>query len=110
MGVAKKILLDQKEWWNLIPDQSVFTDCIDSDSVMNVAARSSGGEWVLAYLGSNVTVTINMEKISAGSTVKTSWTDPINGAKIAIGSFANTGTRSFVTPSGWEDAVLLLEV
>ena len=77
---------------------------------MNVAARSSGGEWVLAYLGSNVTVTINMEKISAGSTVKTSWIDPADGARTATGSFTNTGTRTFVTPSGWEDAVLLLEV
>ena len=77
---------------------------------MNVAARSSTGDWVLAYLGSSVTATINMGKISAGNMVKVSWIDPTTGAKSEIGSFTNTGTRSFTTPGGWEDAVLLLEV
>jgi hypothetical protein len=119
MGILKRILLDQKEWWNLVPDQSVFTDCGNIGSptarkekknrIMNVAACSATGEWVLAYLGSSITVTIEMGKISAGNMVKASWINPTTGARTAIGSFTNTGTRSFVTPGGWEDAVLLLE-
>jgi len=110
MGVLKRILLGQKEWWNLVPDQSVFAECGNSHHTLSVAACSSTGEWILAYLGNNATITINMEKITAGNMVKSSWIDPTTGARNEIGRFANTGTQSFMTPSGWEDAVLLLEV
>ena len=109
MGVVRKIFLDQKGWWNLVPDQTVFTDLGNSNHTLNVAARSATGQWILAYLGSSITVKIRMGKIS-GNMVKASWIDPTTGARTAIGSSTNTGTRSFTTPSGWKDAVLLLEV
>lgn len=119
MGVVKKILQAQKEWWNLVPDPSVFAECSNVESPTarkekknrprNVAACCSTGEWILAYLDRNVTVTINLEKLSF-SKVKASWISPTNGARNAIGSFTETGTKSFVMPSGWEDALLLVEV
>jgi len=50
-----------------------------------------------------------MNKITAGNEVEASWLDARTGTQIRIGRFPNTGIRSFSTPVGWEDAVLLLE-
>jgi hypothetical protein len=63
----------------------------------------------MAYLSSQTTVSINMNKITAGSEVDASWVDARTGTQAKIGIFPNTGIRSFSTPVGWEDAVLLLE-
>lgn len=76
---------------------------------LNAAAPSSAGDWVLAYLSGDTTVSIRMDKITAGDTVEASWFDPTTGAKTSIGSFTNRGVQSFSTPAGWEDAILLLE-
>ncbi len=37
------------------------------------------------------------------------WVDPITGDSRAVGQQANTGVKSFTTPTGWEDAILILE-
>jgi hypothetical protein len=110
IGVYRDIITGCREWWNCIPEQSIFASGENSGITLNVAARSAAGDWVLAYLSSHTTVSIQMDKITAGNTVKASWLDPTTGAKTPIGSFPNTGTRSFSTPTGWKDAVLLLEI
>ena len=108
MGVLKGIFT-ALEWWNLTPDQSVFASREDPDKPSNMAARSRTGNWVMAYLSSPTEVSIRMDKITAGGVVGASWVDPRTGKQTEIGSFPNRGTRSFSTPDGWEDAVLLLE-
>ena len=114
MGVYRNVITACREWWNWIPDQSVFASGEGRDtacrvSTLNVAARSAAGDWVLVYLSSSITVSIKMDKITAGNMVEASWIDPTTGAKTRIGSFTNSGVQSFSTPNGWEDAVLLLE-
>jgi hypothetical protein len=47
-----------------------------------------------------------MNKLSG--TVQAAWVDPRTGEQKAIGSARNSGVRSFTTPAGWEDAVLVL--
>jgi hypothetical protein len=108
MGVLKKIFT-AREWWNLVPDQAIFADQKSQNTVLNTAVSSKSGDWAMAYLSSQTTVSINMNKITAGSEVDASWLDPRTGTQTRIGSFPNTGIRSFSTPVGWEDAVLLLE-
>jgi len=108
MGVLKKLFTDL-QWWNLIPDQSVFADQESSGGTLNTAARSSCGDWIMAYLSSATKVSIEMSKITASDTVEASWVNPATGTKTRIGNFPNTGTRLFSTPDGWEDAILLLE-
>jgi hypothetical protein len=98
-----------RDWWNLVPDQSVFASGAGTGASMNTAARSSKGEWVMAYLSGQRTVSIAMGKVTASSTVDAYWIDPRSGAKTVIGNFPNTGARSFTTPQGWEDALLVLE-
>ena len=62
----------------------------------------------MVYLGSRASFSINMDKL-AGAKVDARWIDPKTGNSTAAGSFSNTGTQSFSTPEGWEDAILILE-
>ena len=110
MGVLKKIFLARKEWWYLIPDQSIFTSGGQtSGKVLNLSARHKNGKWVMVYLGSKTAFSINMNKITSGNKVKAFWIDPKGGDSVPIGSFPNTIVRSFSTPDEWEDAILILE-
>ncbi len=110
MGVLKKIFLGRKEWWYLVPDQSIFASGGQTGGdVLNLAAHHKNGEWIMAYLGSKSSFSINMNKITAESKVNAFWIDPKNGDSVPIGSFSNTAVRSFSTPDEWEDAILILE-
>ncbi len=110
MGVLKKIFLGRKEWWYLVPDQSIFASGGQtSGDVLNLAARHKNGEWIMVYLGTKSSFSIKMNKITTGSKVNAFWIDPKNGDSVPIGSFSNTAVRSFSTPDEWEDAILILE-
>ncbi|MBM3242440.1 DUF4038 domain-containing protein [Candidatus Poribacteria bacterium] len=108
MGVLKKIFT-AREWWNLVPNQSIFAGQESQNTMLNTAVQSQSGDWAMAYLSSQTSVSINLNKITAGSEVEASWLDPRTGTQTRIGNFPNTGIRSFSTPVGWEDAVLRLE-
>ena len=109
MGVLKKIFLAREEWWNLVPDQTIFaTGGNTSGKVLNLAARHKDGKWVMVYLGSKSSFSVNMNKI-ASAKVGAFWVDPKTGDSVAIGTFPNSGVQSFSTPAEWEDALLMLE-
>jgi predicted NodU family carbamoyl transferase len=77
--------------------------------VLNLAARHKDGQWVMLYLGSNASFSVNLNKLAASKVVKALWIDPRTGqAGPAVGA-ANNGVESFSMPEGSEDAVLLLE-
>jgi len=110
LGTLKKIFLDRNEWWHLVPDQSVFaTGGNTSGQILNLAARHKDGRWIMVYLGSKASFSINMNKLASGNSVKPSWVDPRNGKPTSIEAVARTGVQSFTTPTGWEDALLILE-
>jgi hypothetical protein len=110
MSILRKIFRDREEWWNLVPDQSVFASGGQTKGdILNLAARHKNGKWVLAYFGSSTTFSINMNKITESKTVKGTWIDPSTGKTVLIGNFSNKGVQSFITPNGWEDSVLVLE-
>jgi len=110
LTLLKKIFLDRKEWWHLVPDQSIFASGGNSDGkVLNLAARHKDGQWVMVYLGSKASVSINLNKITTGGKAKAFWIDPRTGESVALGRFSNTGVKAFSTPDDWEDALLVLE-
>jgi len=109
MGILKRIFLDREEWWNLVPDQSIFASGGNTGGrVLNLAARHKDGKWVMVYLGSKSAFSINMNKI-ATARVSAFWIDPKTGDSVPIGTFSNVGVQSFSTPAKWEDALLMLE-
>ncbi len=109
MKVYRDIITSCPEWWNWIPDQTIFASGAGSGLTLNTAARSKTGDWILAYISSKTTVSIKMDKITAGSNVEAQWISPVDGKRIRIGKFKNTGNHDFATPDGWEDAVLFLK-
>ena len=110
MGILKKAFLGRKEWWYLVPDQTVFASGGKTDGdVLNLAARHKDGLWVMAYLGTKASFSIDMGKFGGGKRAAALWIDPRTGRSVKIGTLPNTGVREFSTPEGWEDALLILE-
>jgi hypothetical protein len=116
MGILKQVFLDRHEWWRLVPDQSLFADGgTTTGRVLNLAARHEDGLWAIAYLGGATSVRINMDRVAGGRGgrggrgTRAFWLDPRTGAATERGHVPNGGVESFHTPSGWEDALLILE-
>jgi hypothetical protein len=109
LGILKKVLTARQEWWLLVPDQSVFASGGRTEGdVLHLAARHQDGKWALLYLADKASFAVNLSKITAAK-VNVSWLDPRTGEAVPLKQEANTGTRTFSTPDGWEDALLLLE-
>ena len=110
LGILKEIFLEREEWWNLVPDQTVFAGGGNTHGqVLNLAARHKAGKWVMVYLGGAACFSVNMDRITGGNPVKGFWVDPVSGEKTEIGTLSNAAVQSFSTPDGWEDALLVLE-
>jgi hypothetical protein len=109
MGLLRKILEARSEWWLLVPDQSVFASGGRTEGdVLHLAARHQDGKWALLYLADKASFSVNLSNITAAK-VNVSWLDPRTGAAVPLKQETNTGTKTFSTPDGWEDALLLLE-
>ena len=97
-------------WYDLVPDYS-HTVLVNGygnlyDSSYVGCARTVDGSYVVAYLPTQSTVTIDMSQIST-SQVTAQWFNPSTAAYTTIGIYSNTGTRNF-TPPASGDWVLLL--
>ena len=109
LQVFREVVTSCDEWWNMVPDQSIFASGARSGYELNTAARSGTGRWMLAYLSEPATVTVGLGAVDAGSRARAHWIDPTNGERTPIGTFAARSTQVFTSPRGWEDAVLLAE-
>jgi len=123
LRILKKVFSDRKEWWDLVPDQTIFAaGGSNSGTILNLAARHKNGQWIMAYLGgtsnyqrimkylgNKASVSIYMNKITAGTKVNAAWIDPRTGRSVTAGRYANAGVQTFSIPDGWEDALLILE-
>jgi hypothetical protein len=126
LGILKKIFLGRKEWWQLIPDQTVLAAGGNTNGrVLTLSARHKDGKWIMIYWGGKETgsvyqrlkalfagessVSVQMDKLTASTTVDASWIDPRTGEAVSAGRFINRGVQSFPVPLGWEDAILVLE-
>jgi hypothetical protein len=111
LGLLKTIILARKEWWHLIPDQTVLESGGKSDGqILNLAARHKDGQWIMVYLGGKASVTVLLSKLAAGNgPVAATLVDPRTGETTAISDVVGSGARPFSTPDGWEDALLILE-
>ncbi len=110
MKVLKKVFQGRKEWWSLVPDQTIFASGGETDGdVLNLAARHKDGHWIMAYLGTKATFSIHMNKFAGAKKANALWIDPKTGDATPIGTIPNSGVKQFSTPEGWEDALLILE-
>lgn len=109
MRLLRKAFTDRKEWWFLVPDQSILASGGQTEGrVLTLSARHKDGKWALVYCGAAAAFSVNRSKLS-GPIANAFWFDPRNGQSVSIGALENTGVQTFATPSGWEDALLVLE-
>lgn len=76
-----------------------------------VAARTSDGQTIIAYIpsGNRSTIAIDMAKISdPQSLAQCWWFNPRDGSDTLIGSFGTNGSRDFTAPDG-DDWVLVID-
>ncbi len=110
LGILKKVFLERKQWWYLVPDQTVFASGGNTNGqVLNLAARHKDGRWIMAYLGSKASFSINVNKLAPNRAIKAQWVDPRTGESMKLDGIARSGAERFSTPDGWEDALLILE-
>jgi hypothetical protein len=110
MGRLKKIFQERKEWWLLVPDQSILaTGGETRGDLLHLAARHQDGKWVMVYLADKASFSVQMDKL-ADDNASALWINPKTGDATPIGRLSNKGVKAFSTPDGWEDALLVLEI
>jgi len=128
VGVAQFVIWDRffstLPWQDLVPDQdrTVVTTGLGtlgdlqtrvSKSDFCTASRTPDGSFVVAYMPTARTITVNLATLKAPAHAR--WFDPTNGTYTTIpgGPFVNAGTRQFTPPGnngdGDSDWVLLLD-
>jgi hypothetical protein len=108
MTILKNLFTSFK-WWNLIPDQSIFSNGAGSSKSLNAAACSCDGELIIAYLSSPAPVCLELGKLTASPSAQARWFDPQSGQDHLIGVFPTTTSQTFNPPDGSEDQVLIIE-
>jgi hypothetical protein len=110
LGLLKKVFLEREEWWRLVPDQSILVKGGNtSGQILNLSARHQDGRWIMAYLGSKASFSVDMNKLASGNTARALWIDPRNGTRAPAGAITTSGAQPFKTPEGWEDALLIID-
>jgi hypothetical protein len=111
-----RALLESRPFLTRVPDASIVVPAAVPTAVPGegrfrlVATRDSDGSYAMVYAPASRPFQVRMDAI-VGTRVKAWWFDPRTGAAAAIGTFANTGTRTFSPPSPGEhlDWVLVLD-
>jgi CubicO group peptidase (beta-lactamase class C family) len=110
LGILRKTFEGLPEWWNLVPDQDIFAEGGNTQGqILNLTARHKDGKWVMVYLAAKAEVSIKLDKLTPAGRVSATWVDPRDGRRESLGRLSSSGTHSFATPEGWEDALLILE-
>jgi hypothetical protein len=118
MGIFRKIT-GWREWWKMVPDQSIFADGVSCERTLNTAVRAEDSSWAMIYLSSQCHVQLYLERILTKS-VKITWVNPQTGEEKDGGVYPTgncTGKAfpdgfirtPFTVPAYWEDAVIILD-
>ena len=111
MGILKKVFLARHQWWQLTPDQELLVSGGRTDGqIVNLAARHAEGRWAIVYAAGPSRFSVAMDRLGPGAECVASWVDPRTGAYSEPNRYANSGVQQFVTPDGWEDSLLVLDV
>lgn len=111
-----RLLMESRPYFSRIPDNSVIVAETVTTSVPGagayrfVATRDQAGTYAMVYVPVGRKFSVKMDVIK-GKEVAAWWYNPRNGKAIKIGTFNNTGTRTFIPPDLGEnlDWVLVLD-
>jgi hypothetical protein len=105
MGHLKKLMLS-RSYFDRVPDQSLIVGGGGLHGEHLQATR--GPNWAFVYTPLPMGVRVALGRLP-GKEVKASWFDPRTGETREIGTFPNTGERSFPPPVSGPDWVLILD-
>jgi len=108
MGVLRSILA-RLDWHKLAPVEDLVVASTFQGPVPAVSARHQSGGLALVYLPEPGAVTVDLGRVGSGRIVEARWIDPRNGLGLPGGRHLAGAREVFGTPSGWEDALLVLE-
>jgi len=94
-------------WWQLQPDQSLFSSGAGHGKTYNAAAIAADGSWAMVYFSSRSRAKLDLRRLKAAR-LRVTWVDPRTGQRRQEKSRSAAGNASFQTPNGWPDAVLQL--
>jgi hypothetical protein len=104
-------LMRSREFWKMVPDMNhaVLTGGYGSGTTLAVGACTSDGETCIVYdpIGNRQDPQIAMSHFSGK--VRGWWFNPSTAAATDLGTFRNSGTRTFTPPNG-NDWVLVLDL
>ena len=111
-----RALMESRPFLTRIPDQEVIAPNPIPTSVPGagryrfVSTRDTEGTYAMVYAAASRPFAVRMNAITGGK-VKAWWFNPRSGEATAIGTFANTGERTFTPPDKGEmlDWVLVLD-
>ena len=107
LRVYRQIIIDRDEWWTWVPDQSLIGESAGQGMQLNTACRAADGRWVMVYLSAQATIGVDLGRLDGTGAYDVEWNDPRTGARIPLESQRATDSKSYTTPPGWEDAVLI---
>ena len=100
LGHVKKFLTSF-DWWNYVPDQSIFADGPGSGAKLNVAMRNPQSNAATIYLTGSAPVKLHLSKIKADK-LTAKWLNPATGEQHSV----SLDKQPIAPPQGWEDALL----
>lgn len=95
-------------WWDLVPSHELIQNQSSGWLQKMTMSKTADGRLAVAYLQDNANISISMSTFAG--TMSARWFNPSsNSWESVVTPIANAGTHSFVKPSGWQDAVLVLD-
>jgi hypothetical protein len=108
ISIAAKFLLS-REWWKLVPNQSIIVQGEGEGERRKTAVVAEGGRECLIYFPERDQISVKLNTLS-GPTINAEWFSPETGDIIPCGTYPAIGEQWFPDlPIGWEDAVLILK-
>jgi hypothetical protein len=108
MGVLQRFLA-AREWWKLVPDQTILRNGEENGERRKVAVRAEDGSAVYVFYPVNEGAALRLSSLGAAAGFPAFWFDPRDGRTESIGVLTEAKAANLKPPEGWEDAVLAIE-
>jgi hypothetical protein len=108
MGVLQRFLA-AREWWKLVPDQTILRNGEENGERRKVAVRAEDDRAAYVFFPVNEGASLRLGALRAAAAFPAAWLDPRDGHTESIGVLTETMASNLKPPEGWEDAVLVIE-
>jgi hypothetical protein len=108
MTVLQRFLA-AREWWKLVPDQTILRNGEENGERRKVAVRAEDQSAAYVFYPANEGAAIRLSVLGAAAKLPAFWFDPRDGRTENIGVLTEATALNLRPPAGWEDAVLVIE-